>query len=121
MRSAAWISASARRLAAGLLLLGACAGDYSLPPTRCDEWCDVTRGGRCEDDYKPADCVSSCEAAHMPQTACGAELAAVLACYRNHPDAVAEQCYFVPGASCTTESTALGACTAAQYGATGRR
>lgn len=43
------------------LLLAGCEGDYTLPPTACDDYCHATQRGGCRDDA-PAACVRDCEA-----------------------------------------------------------
>jgi len=48
-------------VALGVALCGACASDYPLPPTACDDYCHATQRGDCDDD-SPADCVRDCEA-----------------------------------------------------------
>jgi hypothetical protein len=109
------------RLVVALGLVGAtaaCSGGYPLPPTRCDEWCDATKGGSCEEYYSPAGCVSGCEASHITDVACDAWLGAVLTCYRAHPEAVDAQCqYYSDGRTlpCTSEKEGLSACVGYQY------
>jgi hypothetical protein len=89
----------------------ACAGDYPLPPTRCDQWCDATRGGNCyESSYDPAGCVASCERGMIAEQTCAAELDASIACYRAHPEAAAEKCRFSPAGACVAADQALATC-----------
>ena len=79
----------------GLTLpLGACSGGYPLPPTRCDEWCDATRGGLCEEYYDPAGCVVECEQVELDSDACSATFDAALSCFRNHPHALEQRCVY---------------------------
>ena len=76
------------------LSLGSCSGGYPLPPTRCDEWCDVTRGGTCEEYYNPANCVVECEQSKLDADSCNAELDATLACFRANRNAVEQRCVY---------------------------
>lgn len=95
MRSGAWLCAGALFLALG----GACSGDYSLPPTPCDDWCHVTRGNygySCGAVYRPAECVSQCESAQLSNRHCTAQFEVALACYRNNPGAANSACYYNP-------------------------
>jgi hypothetical protein len=46
----------------------------------------------CEQYYQPAGCVLSCEQAGTSDPACSQELDALIACYRNTPSAVADNC-----------------------------
>jgi len=110
MRLGVWLT-----LAPGLACaLVACSGGYPLPPTRCDEWCDATKGPTCAQFYDPASCVSSCEQMHYGAEACRTQLDAVIGCYRKNPSAVDDQCGFNSMPSpCNDESTALGGCVAA--------
>jgi hypothetical protein len=71
-----------------------CSGGYPLPPTRCDEWCDATKGEQCPDYYNPASCVSNCEREERDRESCAAELDAVLACFRTTPGAAQARCAF---------------------------
>jgi hypothetical protein len=96
----------------------ACSGGYPLPPTRCDEWCDVTKGGSCDASYSPAGCVSGCEAGHITDEACAASFDAVLTCFREHPDAVTAQCsYYTNGQTlpCASEKEQLSQCVGYLY------
>lgn len=92
------------------LLLAACSGGYPLPPTRCDEWCDATKGTSCFDSYDPAGCVSACEASGTAVDECGSEFDAVIACYRNNPAAVALRCSTSSQVPCAGEVYALALC-----------
>jgi hypothetical protein len=95
----------------GLGLVG-CSGQYPLPPTRCDEWCDATKGGSCVEYYDPAGCVSSCEAARNSGLECAGEFDATIACYRRNPEAAALLCDFsFTNQPCQAEVFALGICT----------
>ena len=127
------------RRAAGLVLLlgyllcgGACSGGYPLPPTRCDEFCDATKGFECEDYYEPAACVSQCEQDDTAAEACRPQFDAAVSCFRKTPGAVAALCesllVALPGAApgagvagnfssdaassrpCLTEELALSSC-----------
>ncbi len=95
----------------GLVFVG-CSGGYPLAPTRCDEWCDATKGGSCVEYYDPAGCVSSCEAARKSGRECAAEFDATIACYRRNPEAEALLCDFsLQNQPCESEVFALGICT----------
>jgi hypothetical protein len=101
------------------LALGACSGGYPLPPTRCDEWCDATKGGNCVEYYNPAGCVSSCETAGMSQPACATQLDAMIACYRKNPGAAQQLCdYGINGLPCQNEISELGVCASSSMGRT---
>ncbi len=76
------------------LAAGACSGGYPLPPTRCDEWCDVTKGMTCRTYYQPASCVSQCEQAQFDAKECDAELDAILTCFRTTPRATNQLCVY---------------------------
>ena len=90
------------------LPLGSCSGGYPLPPTRCDEWCDVTRGGMCEEHYNPASCVVQCEQVKVDTDSCNAELDATLACFRASPNAVEQRCVYDPAPNdCENEEQLL--------------
>ena len=110
------------RRAAGLVLLfgwllcgGACSGGYPLPPTRCDEFCDATKGFECEQFYGPAACVAQCEQNHTDTEACRPQFDAVVSCFRNKPGAVDALCVFSSdaffSAPCRVEQDALSSCT----------
>ena len=61
--------------------LSACAGDYPLPPTVCDEYCHVTKDLQCGLFYYPAQCVSQCERDLKGDEACREQLNGVLSCF----------------------------------------
>jgi hypothetical protein len=86
----------------------ACSGGYPLPPTRCDEWCDATKGEQCPEYYNPASCVSNCEREDHAREACAAELDAVMACFRRTPGAATARCtiYVSSELPCSLESQA---------------
>jgi len=93
----------------------ACSGGYPLPPTRCDRWCDATKGGICPDYYNPAGCVASCESSHLTDVAaCDPELEEVIACFHQTPGAAEDQCEYHPDrpALCYAERQSLGDCVA---------
>jgi hypothetical protein len=109
------------RRAAGLVLLlgyllcgGACSGGYPLPPTRCDEFCDATKGFNCEEFYEPAACVSQCEQDNTAAEACRPQFDAAVSCFRKAPGAVAALCDFssdgFSSAPCRMEEDALTSC-----------
>ena len=109
MRLGVWLWLAVAALAQG------CAGDYPLPPTPCDDWCDVTKGvTTCSGEYSPAGCVSQCEALGITAPACRAVFDLTLACYREHPRAAAQQCYYNPNVpfDCELEAAALAQCAA---------
>ena len=100
------------------LPLGACSGGYPLPPTRCDEWCDVTKGGQCERYYQPAGCVSNCEQSNTDSEACRAEFDAELRCFRQNPSAVDNLCDYYSNnvlRPCDLERNALSNCVGNQF------
>jgi len=79
----------------GLTLpLGSCSGGYPLPPTRCDEWCDVTKGAECDDYYDPANCVVQCEQVALSADSCKLPFDAALTCFRNSPNAIEQRCAY---------------------------
>jgi hypothetical protein len=109
------------RWAAGLVLLlgytlcgGACSGGYPLPPTRCDEFCDATKGFQCEEFYQPAACVSQCEQNNTDAEACRPQFDAAVSCFRKTPSAVTALCDFSTDTffsrPCLTEENALTGC-----------
>jgi hypothetical protein len=116
MRSGAWLCAGAALLFG---LLGGCAGDYPLPPTPCDDWCNASQGGwsYCGGFYNPAACVSECEANQSASDRCRPFLDAAISCYRHTPNVLAEQCTYDPQIPrpCQTEVEALGICVSASY------
>jgi hypothetical protein len=105
------------RLGAWLMRFGlasavsGCSGGYPLPPTRCDEWCDATKGLSCADYYQPAGCVSQCERSKVGIVECSAELDAVVTCFRTTPRASMQLCSFdnQPNA-CAAQNTGLENC-----------
>ena len=123
MRSGVWLALTFGCAVA----LGACSGGYPLPPTRCDEWCDATKGGQCERYYQPASCVLSCEQSNTDTEACRVQFDAVIACFRRHPEAVEDQCSFYSYYDqshprlCGSESDALGICVGSQFLGSGPR
>jgi hypothetical protein len=116
MRSGAWLCAGAALL---LGLLGGCSGEYPLPPTPCDDWCNATQGGwgYCGGFYSPAACVSQCEADQTASDRCRPFLDAAISCYRRTPNALVEQCKYDPQIPrpCQTEVEALAICVSVSY------
>jgi hypothetical protein len=108
MRSGVWLA-----LLGLTLPLGSCSGGYPLPPTRCDEWCDVTRGATCEEYYDPAGCVAECEQADVDTEICSAQFDAILSCFRRNRNAIVQRCVYddVPD-DCESEEQALMICAA---------
>lgn len=96
--------------------LPACSGGYPLPPTKCDEYCDATKGMMCDEYYEPAGCVLSCEQGELDDPACSKELDDLIACYRQNP-ALTKQCdwYGDENRACNTEWMLHSTCVAAQY------
>lgn len=96
------------------LALPSCAGDYSLPPTPCDDFCHATRGGGCLDGYEPAACVASCEATGTDTEECRPYLDAVVQCFEQAPDALELRCTYRYDAlqfpPCSAELTSLSNC-----------
>lgn len=90
MRSGVWLWALV-----ALALTPSCSGGYPLPPTRCDDWCDATKGQMCE-YYSPASCVSQCEQQDFDLPACASQFDAVLHCFKTTPGAAADQCVYHP-------------------------
>jgi hypothetical protein len=93
------------------LPLEACSGGYPLPPTKCDEWCHVTRGGSCPDWYDPSSCVAQCEDSNFSAPECSDQLEAILACYRRSPNAGRQRCLYdgtLP--DCSSEQERLSDC-----------
>jgi hypothetical protein len=111
------------RLGHGLWLLSmalvlpvpACSGGYPLPPTPCDEWCDATKSGYCEDSYQPATCVAECERTGWDLGVCRLPFEAVISCFRRSAKALPQSCFGlnVPD-DCKSEWDALTACASAQ-------
>jgi hypothetical protein len=93
------------------LALGGCSGGYPLPPTRCDEWCDATKGRMCEDYYEPASCVAQCEQAQLDVEACRSQFDAVLSCFRHSPGVLHQACvYDGKPDDCDTQLSVFDAC-----------
>lgn len=106
MRSGVWL------LLFGLASpVGACSGGYPLPATRCDEWCDATKGMSCASYYQPASCVSECEQGNLDADECRTEFDAVVACFRTTPRAAKQLCAYdgQPNA-CGVQADALTGC-----------
>lgn len=101
--------------AAFALPVQACSGGYPLAPTPCDEWCDATKGGFCQEYYGPASCVAECEQNDMDMDACRPAFDAMISCFRHSPHALEQRCAYddLPD-DCATESQWLGACVAAR-------
>jgi hypothetical protein len=111
MRSGVWLA-----LLGLTLPLGSCSGGYPLPPTRCDEWCDVTKGGTCEEYYNPANCVVECEQAEIGTDECKAPFDAALTCFRHSPNAVGQRCvYDAAPDDCENEWQWLMACAGGNF------
>lgn len=108
MRAVKWLALMSLALA---LPMPACSGDYPLPPTRCDEYCDVTKGGFCQDSYQPASCVAQCESGDLDGEICREPFDAVLSCFRASPRALPQRCAYdnVPD-DCASEQEMLGLC-----------
>jgi hypothetical protein len=106
MRLGVWLA-----LLSLTLPLGSCSGGYPLPPTRCDEWCDVTRGAACEQYYDPAGCVVQCEEIDVDTERCSPQLDIALSCFRSSPTAIERRCVYdgLPD-ECDNEVTALMEC-----------
>lgn len=125
MRSGAWLCAGPALLFG---LLGGCSGEYPLPPTPCDDWCNASQGGIafCGGFYNPAACVSQCEADQSASDRCRPFLDAAISCYRSTPNITVEQCKWDPYRDvdgdgkvdfppCRTEVEALGLCVSLSY------
>ena len=101
--------------------VGACSGGYPLPPTRCDDWCDATKGMSCVDYYQPANCVSQCEQSNLDADECRTAFDAVITCFRTTPRAAKQLCADdgLPN-PCGAQADALSGCVSAlfvkQYG-----
>jgi len=95
------------------LLLAACSGGYPLPPTRCDEWCDATKGGQCPKGYDPAGCVSTCEKTGLSRPECATAVESMIACYRKNPQAVELNCSYSEQSVCRAEAYAVAMCAVA--------
>jgi len=112
MRLGAWLA-----LLGLALPVGACSGSYPLPPTRCDEYCDATKGGGCADYYNPAACVSACEQSNTDAEECRAQFDLVVSCLHTHPNAPQQRCVYngLPD-DCDNEAQSLLTCVGSQYG-----
>lgn len=91
MRAVRWLALMSLALA---VPTPACSGDYPLPPTRCDEYCDATKGGFCQDYYSPAGCVAECESRDLDVEGCAPELDVAVSCFRESPVALRQRCTF---------------------------
>jgi len=91
MRAGTWLALISLTLA---LAMPACSGDYPLPPTRCDEFCDATKGGFCQDYYSPASCVAECESSDTDAEGCRALFDASVSCFRQSPRALEQRCAY---------------------------
>ena len=112
VRSGSWLVLMSLALT---LPIQGCSGGYPLPPTRCDEWCDATKGGVCQDYYGPANCVAECEQTELDMDACRPAFDAVVSCFRHSPDALAQRCtYDNQPDDCDTEAQWLAACVSAR-------
>ena len=111
MRSGAWLVLLGLALA---LPIEGCSGGYPLAPTKCDEWCSVTRGAQCKDYYSPASCVSDCEDANLSVDECSSLFEATLTCFRRSPNALIQRCIYdnVPD-DCSKEVEVLSSCSGA--------
>lgn len=114
MRAGSWLALMGLALA---LPTPACSGGYPLPPTRCDEFCDATKGGFCQEYYGPANCVAQCESSNTDSEACRVPFDATVACFRTSPHALKQRCAYdnLPD-DCEGEQQLLMACVGAQYG-----
>lgn len=92
----------------------ACSGDYPLPATKCDEWCDATKAGICSDYYDPAACVTECELDNLDAEPCLAQFDAVVKCFVNSPNALRQRCVWDEQShDCEAEVEALSLCVSA--------
>lgn len=66
--------------------LSACAGDYPLAPTPCDDYCHATKDFQCS-YYSPSSCVVRCEQQGFNAPECRAELNQVVSCVSATPNA----------------------------------
>lgn len=104
-------------LVVALQLLGACASDYPLAPTICDDYCRAAQRADCQADA-PADCVRDCEQ-ERGRALCDGAWRALSVCYsESDPGA-----FFCSGAHsqvgrvCLSERHALAECLAPGRGA----
>ena len=95
--------------------LPACSGGYPLPPTKCDEYCDATKGQMCDEYYEPAGCVLTCEQGDLTDPSCLKELDDIIACYRRNPALTKDCDWYGEPRACDTEQLTLSNCLAAQY------
>ena len=65
-------------------MLVGCQGSYPLPPTVCDDWCDVVPSLDCI-TQNPAACVASCEQEGYSSAMCEPAAKAVITCLRMQP------------------------------------
>lgn len=107
-----WSGANRVLAFAAWITLGACSGGYPLPPTRCDELCEATKGDTCQEYYDPAGCVAGCERGKDAPAECRAQLDTVIGCFHEHPEALVQRCSFnfEAAPACTDERTRLVAC-----------
>jgi hypothetical protein len=113
MRSGAWLVVCGLALA---LPLEGCSGGYPLPPTKCDEWCKVTRGAECKDFYNPASCVANCEESNLSVAECSDQFEATLACFRRSPNALIQRCvYDNQPDDCSNEVQLLSTCSGGTF------
>jgi hypothetical protein len=102
-------------LAWAALVLSACRGDYTQPPTACDDYCQASQRAGCSEDY-PADCVRDCEASRTGD--CEPLWRSLTDCYAA-VDASAFTCvddHSEPGRVCLPERRALSECLAPTSG-----
>jgi coenzyme F420-reducing hydrogenase gamma subunit len=100
----------------------ACSGGYPLPPTRCDEWCDVTKGAMCQDWYSPASCVAQCEESKLSADECRSSFDLTLTCFRSSPNALQQRCaYDNIEDDCQSEVETVSRCASSLFDITGYR
>jgi len=119
MRSGVWLVLCGLALT---LPVQGCSGGYPLPPTRCDEWCDVTKGATCQEWYNPASCVAQCEESKLSADECRVPFDLTLSCFRRSPNALAQRCAYdnVPD-DCETEAQAVWVCASGLFDTPGYR
>ena len=103
-------------LAVWALVASACRGEYTQPPTACDDYCLAVQRADCSEDY-PADCVRDC-AKSPARDPCAAEQRRLNDCYAA-TDASEFQCVnerSQPGPVCLPERRALSECLAPTSG-----
>ena len=99
-----------------------CSGGYPLPPTRCDEFCDATKGGFCRDYYGPASCVAECEDSGIDVEGCRAPFDAAVHCFRTSPNALDQRCSWDDQPDdCENELNLLHQCVNERYGIEGNQ